>query len=547
MTCQSNRICLIILAALALAGCSGQAEQGNTGPADTGAAHTESTDNEATDKEQTASPEGANKSGMPGDASAANDNDEGAVPAATPGAGTERPSGSGPAFAEVSVHDPSVIRVDGTYYIYGSHLQSAKSDDLISWTLISSGVQDGNPLIPNVTEEMAEALAWGQTDTFWAGDVIELADGRFYMYYSVCKGDSPRAAIGLAVSDSPEGPFTDEGILLRSGMWGQPSEDGTIYDPTVHPNAIDPHTFYDREGLLWMVYGSYSGGIFILKLDPETGRPYPDQGYGVKLLGANHSRIEGPYILYSPDTEYYYLFLSYGGLDASGGYNIRVARSKSPDGPYVDAAGQPMIEAGGAPGSFFDDRAIEPYGAKLMGNYLMRRQPGEAGGGLGHGYVSPGHNSAYYDEETGRYYLIFHTRFPYRGEHHEVRTHQMFMNSDGWPVVAPHRYAGETLGEYTAAETAGEYKLIRHGRDISAELKEADLVRLTEGGAIEGELTGAWTLTDGHQAELTVAGTVYRGVFIRQWDAVAGAETLVFTALSEQGEAIWGSRTVPRE
>ena len=50
----------------------------------------------------------------------------------------------------------------------------------------------------------------------------------------------------------------------------------------------------------------------------------------------NHLRIEAPYILYSPETEYYYLFLSFGGLAADGGYNIRVCRSENPDGPYVE-------------------------------------------------------------------------------------------------------------------------------------------------------------------------------------------------------------------
>jgi len=74
-------------------------------------------------------------------------------------------------------------------------------------------------------------------------------------------------------------------------------------------------------------------------MNPSTGKQYPGQGYGKKLLGANHSRIEGPYIQYSPDTGYYYLFLSFGGLTADGGYNIRVARSQNPDGPYYDAEG----------------------------------------------------------------------------------------------------------------------------------------------------------------------------------------------------------------
>jgi arabinan endo-1,5-alpha-L-arabinosidase len=51
-----------------------------------------------------------------------------------------------------------------------------------------------------------------------------------------------------------------------------------------------------------MVYGSYSGGVFILAMDPTTGRPQPGQGYGKHLLGGDHARIEGPYVLYNAQT-----------------------------------------------------------------------------------------------------------------------------------------------------------------------------------------------------------------------------------------------------
>lgn len=94
-------------------------------------------------------------------------------------------------FKETSVHDPSILKVNDTFYIFGSHLAAAKSKDLMNWDTIATGVANGNVLIPNVKEELKEALDWAQTDTLWAADVIQLADGKFYMYYNACKG-TPR-------------------------------------------------------------------------------------------------------------------------------------------------------------------------------------------------------------------------------------------------------------------------------------------------------------------------------------------------------------------
>jgi arabinan endo-1,5-alpha-L-arabinosidase len=444
-------------------------------------------------------------------------------------------------FDNVSVHDPSVIKVKDTYYVFGSHLASAKSKDLKSWTQISSGVNDDNVLIRNVTEELSETLEWAQSDTLWAPDVIQLADGKFYMYYNACRGDSPLSAMGIAVSKRIEGPYKDKGIFLKSGMTGK-GDDGEIYNATQKPNVVDPDVFYDKDGKLWMVYGSYSGGIFILEMDPKTGFPLPDQGYGKKLLGANHARIEGPYMLYSPETDYYYLFLSYGGLDAKGGYNIRVARSKSPDGPFTDAEDKNMIDAKGTPGVIFDDPAYSPYGVKLMGNFEFENLENEpAGSARSDGYVSPGHNSAYYDEKTGKYFLIFHTRFPNRGEEHEVRVHQMFMNSDGWPVVAPHRYKDETIGKYSSDEVTGTYKYVNHNKDIKRDIIHSKAIELSADGTVSGAVRGTWKLTDDHTAELTIDGAVYKGVFVKMWNEGTDSEVMTFTATSKEGISIWGS------
>lgn len=443
-------------------------------------------------------------------------------------------------FSNASVHDPSLIVVDGTYYIFGSHLAGAKSTDLMNWTMIGSGVNKNNPIIPDAKNEMPEAFEWAQTDTFWAPDVIQLNDGRYYMYYCNCEGSSPLSCLGVAVSDSVEGPYEDLGIILKSGMGAlTPSENGDTYNANIQPNAVDPCLYFDTEGRLWMMYGSYSGGIYVLEMDPYTGMPLTS-GYGKKILGANHLCIEAAYVLYSPETKYYYMFLSYGGLAADGGYNIRVCRSKTPDGPFYDSLNQDMIDCKGPIGSFFDNAAAAKYGVKLMGNFHFNAAEGEMGR-IRNSYVSPGHNTAYYDEETGKYFLIFHTRFENRGESHEVRVHQMFINEDGWPVVAPYRYVEETIGSYVKEDMIGPYKAINHMRDTTNFVKPSVDIVLNEDNTVSGAWNGTWELKEDHNIVLTLGSIVYRGVCLKQWDEYGQKYVMTFTVQSEGGVSIWGS------
>ncbi len=445
-------------------------------------------------------------------------------------------------FTDVSVHDPSIVDVDGTYYIFGSHLAVAKTTDLMNWTLVDSGVKKNNKVIPDAMSEMSEAFTWAQTNTFWAPDVIQLEDGRFYYYYCNCEGSKPLAALGVAVSDNIEGPYKDLGVILKSGQNPDtPDENGDVYDATIEPNVVDPCVFYDNDGKLWMMYGSYSGGIYILELDKKTGMPL-EKGYGKKLLGENHLRIEGAFVQYSKETDYYYMFLSFGGLTADGAYNIRVARSKNPDGPYYDAQGNDMIDCKGPAGSFFDDAAADDFGTKLMGNYHWNTIDGEeARNGNAPGYVSPGHNSTLYDEKNGKYFLVFHTRFEGNGENHEVRVHQMFLNEDGWFVVAPYRYVGETIGTYTEAEIPGAYKVINHQLDISAEIKQSENVVLREDHSVVGDWHGTWELKGDNTCILTIDGIEYKGVFLKQWDEINLKNVMTFTVQSLEGKSIWGS------
>lgn len=476
----------------------------------------------------------------------------GGNPSGTPGGGTPTPPAGGQTpltFANVSVHDPSVIKVDGTYYIFGSHLAAAKSTDLMNWTSIADGVTATNPLFNNVVTELRDAFAWSQVVGLWAPDVARLADGKFYFYYNSCKGDSPRSALGVAVADGVTGPYVNKQILLRSGMWGQISEDGVnVYDAQVHPNVVDPQTFFDHDGDLWMIYGSYSGGIFILAMDPATGLPIAGQGYGKHLLGGHHARIEGPYVLYNAQTGFYYLFTSFGGLAANGGYNIRVARSQAPDGPYFDAAGNEMSRVKGNPDVLFDDTRIAPYGQKLMGNHQLVLAAGETGTALG--YVSPGHNSAIYEAATGQYFLIFHTRFPGRGEQHEVRVHELLFNRSGWPVVAPLRYAPLSLSApsqsavVSSADAQGSYKYVNHGKDITTATRTSAAIRLSADGTISGAVSGTWQHLGSNYVTIALSGgESFEGVLSRQWNSSASSFAVTFSAQSSQGVSIWGVRT----
>ena len=54
--------------------------------------------------------------------------------------------------AGVSVHDPSVYKADGKYYIFGSHMSTAVSEDLRHWTSIGDGYKNNNPVYQGLLE-----------------------------------------------------------------------------------------------------------------------------------------------------------------------------------------------------------------------------------------------------------------------------------------------------------------------------------------------------------------------------------------------------------
>ncbi len=503
-----------------------------------------------------------------------------------------------PTYKDVSVHDPSIIKVDDQYYVFGTHIEAAKSTDLVSWERFTNGyTTPGNVLYGDLSENLKASFQWAGEDdadssggfAVWAPDIFwnehylneDGTKGAFMMHYSA-SSTYMRSAIGFAVSKDIEGPYRYVDMLVYSGFtatesydeksdvnkqWENTHIDELIAEEKIsevndawfnadgsfnnrhYPNAIDANLFYDTEGRLYMVYGSWSGGIFLLELDKETGEVmYPeedsltadgrmiDRYFGTKISGGHFESGEGPYVEYNPETGYYYLHVTYGWLGVDGGYHMRQFRSEDPTGPYVDAAGEPAVLP--------PNQSNTQYGNKLMGNFVFLREDHEPGFGIGQGYMSPGHNSVYTDPETNDQFLVFHTRFPNQGESFQVRVHQMFMNQDGWSVVAPKRYAGETLtDDLTTRDITGTYKFINHGKDGSSDLKESVKITLNNDGSISGAIDGTWE-QEGYYASLTINDITYKGVFVEVWDELNKAGVLSFTALSDNGVSIWGVQTI---
>jgi arabinan endo-1,5-alpha-L-arabinosidase len=437
------------------------------------------------------------------------------------------------AAGSVSVHDPMIIKEDGTYYLFGSHLAAAKSEDLVDWKQLANGFHAANPIIKgNPGEELKEALEWPQPDpatSTWAKSPVKIGN-KYHLYFSVSTWGATRSAIGLAVSDQIEGPYEYQELVVKSFNEGETNREGESHNPRQDPNAIDPHVFYDQQGKLWMSYGSYSGGIYILEMNPDTGMPLKQDSYGKKLAGGNHSAMEGSYILYHPAADYYYFMISFGTLAPDGGYNIRVARSKNPDGPFIDPDGDRMVEARPRIGMNSNQ-----YGARLIGNFWFDKSE--------IGYLSPGHNSAFYDQELDKTFVIMHSRFPGKGELHKVRVHQVLINDQGWPLIMPHRYTGETQADsYSKAEVAGDYQFINHGNSINASINISEEIRLDESGNVEGTVEGSWELKDNNSILINIDGTEYLGELLVQYDEGVEKDVMTFSALSDQGIAVWGSQ-----
>lgn len=228
------------------------------------------------------------------------------------------------------IHDPSTIIKDGDhYYIFatGYGIEMKSSPDLIHWTELAPVFAE-----PPAWTESAVPEFYGK---FWAPDIIH-AGGKFLLYYAVSSWGKQVSAIGLATNPTLEPSsslyhWTDRGIVISS-------TNGSDF------NTIDPSVMLDKDGKLWMAFGSYWRGIYITELDPRTGLRMP--GQGLYPVAWNYS-IEASCL--TRHENHYYLFVNWGQCceGTNSTYQVRVGRATRVTGPYLDRDGKDLEEGGG--------------------------------------------------------------------------------------------------------------------------------------------------------------------------------------------------------
>ena len=432
----------------------------------------------------------------------------------------------------------------------------------------------------------------------WAPDVIYNKTMKKWCMYMSLNGDNWASSIVCFTSDNIEGPWKYQGPVVFSGFLGKYAHNGYAAaddwkntDFTIAtgetslperynvgdkwgsfwPNCIDPCVFYDDQDNLWMSYGSWSGGIFLLRLDKNNGLrdytytfPYEVNGkaatsaaasanttsdpyFGKKIAGGYYVSGEASYV--EKIGSHYFLFMSYGGLVSTGGYQMRVFRSDNPEGPYVDCNGTSAVFNRYLMN--YSATAVDNRGVLLFGGYKWDPMSGAE--------IAQGHNSAFTDKE-GRSFVVYHSRFTNKGEGHEVRVHQLFLNDEGWIMAAPFEFDGETITNNDIAtkasiadtEIAGDYQFLRHeyGQNTEAKAYETPVnIRLNADGTISGAENGKWERTAGTDyIALTIDDVVYRGVLVRQTIDYTNIPAIAIAALSSSsGSTTLGQKSYTKQ
>lgn len=402
-------------------------------------------------------------------------------------------------------HDPAIYKdpVSKMYYTYSTGAICQKSEDLVHWKMVGK-VVDAPP---------KESSEWvGGTD-IWAPDIVKVGD-EYRLYCSNSTWGVRQSCIFLAVSDHPEGPFIPRGCVLKT-------------TDKLPVNAIDANIITDvKTGEMYMVYGSFWGGCHVLALDNKTGLA-KEEGIGTCVARRPlwmSGGIEGPYMIYNPDTEYYYLFVSYGSLKSD--YNVRVGRSKNITGPFLDFNGRDLTDL---------EDTDNTVGFLNFCGYQWNE---------GTAYMAPGHNSVLNDD--GNWYLVSHIReknFTPTPEPSTMQIRKIFWTPDGWPIVSAQPYAGEWEQEISVEELSGFYERINLVPALPQGIATAVPMKLRSDGYYECcSVQGTWEKLGKNVFRITYGPNVEVFYASPAWDHECNRPTIAITGMSEKGIAFWAKR-----
>jgi arabinan endo-1,5-alpha-L-arabinosidase len=462
-----------------------------------------------------------------------------------------------------NVHDPSVAKCGEYYYMYQTdasyggatdghgHFFYRRSKDLVNWEFMGSSmntapawVKDSlnnkrarmNPALPAITNPN-----YG----YWAPCVRKVGN-KYRMYYSIVVDNpiigtnfdnswSERAFIGLAETDDlASNVWTDKGMVVCSEPDGvKPySFTGTRNweDAYFKFNAIDPSFIETPEGEQYLIYGSWHSGIAAIKLNPITGKP--DQlktlsDYGTRIATRSATSrwqaSEGPEIIYNSDTGYYYLFLAYDGLDVP--YNTRVCRSKNIMGPYLGINGANVTT-----GADCWPMLTHPYG---FNNHT--------------GWVGISHCAIFQNPETKQWFYSSQARLPEGVPGINVsnaimmgHVREIQWTEDGWPVVAPERYASVPATTITEASFIGSWEQITMNYQYKT-IQKSVTVYLTADKKVSGAVSGTWSY-DSTNKTLTVNSIKCKVSDAWDWETATRKVTITYSGLTAAGVPVWGKK-----
>jgi len=250
----------------------------------------------------------------------------------------------------ISVHDPSMIQVGSTYYLFatGGKLGFRSSTNLSTWA-------NAGAIFTALPGWIATELGTTITD-LWAPD-ISFENGTYRVYYAGSSFGSNHSVIGLATNTTLDAKnaayeWVDQGLVIESNKTGGTSDNW---------NAIDPNFIKDERGLDWLVFGSFWSGIKLRRLDSTTGK-LSTTDTTLYSLASNSGGVEAPSIVFH--NGYYYLFVSFDACckGVNSTYRTMVGRSTAITGPYADNTGKAMLAGGALQLLAKDGRYIGPGG-----------------------------------------------------------------------------------------------------------------------------------------------------------------------------------------